>query len=293
MGGDLADPLRACDSIAQIALACGFSDLGHFSRRQPDAFGASPRGSWCSEATACSEQAATTGASRRTASKGRPERLTRHAASAECRYRKTDKRGRTYESGPIIRRRRLGHDRDRRSGIGFAYVEAMANGARVRSMDKDAQSLDAAVHRLAERGSDVRGQTLDVTTARRCARACGGRRSLTWCSPMSASISPPGFLSMTGDRNPDARSKKSTSADLVMATDLAPRSTPRSGQRSAHEEECKGRAHHRYDLGGGHSQRSDCRHAHMPRRAAHLVRQAALELAKYNILVNAIALDRS
>jgi AraC-like DNA-binding protein len=40
---DLADPLRACDSIAQIALACGFSDLGHFSRRYRDAFGASPR----------------------------------------------------------------------------------------------------------------------------------------------------------------------------------------------------------------------------------------------------------
>jgi AraC-like DNA-binding protein len=40
---DLADPLRAPDSIAQIALACGFTDFGHFSRRYKDAFGASPR----------------------------------------------------------------------------------------------------------------------------------------------------------------------------------------------------------------------------------------------------------
>jgi AraC-like DNA-binding protein len=40
---DLADPLRACDSIAQIALACGFADFGHFSRRYKEAFGASPR----------------------------------------------------------------------------------------------------------------------------------------------------------------------------------------------------------------------------------------------------------
>jgi AraC-like DNA-binding protein len=40
---DLADPMRAYESIAQIALACGFSDLGHFSRRYRDAFGASPR----------------------------------------------------------------------------------------------------------------------------------------------------------------------------------------------------------------------------------------------------------
>jgi AraC-like DNA-binding protein len=40
---DLADSLRACDSIAQIALTCGFADFGHFSRRYKEAFGASPR----------------------------------------------------------------------------------------------------------------------------------------------------------------------------------------------------------------------------------------------------------
>jgi AraC-like DNA-binding protein len=40
---DLADPLRSADSIAQIALACGFADFGHFSRRYKDAFGVSPR----------------------------------------------------------------------------------------------------------------------------------------------------------------------------------------------------------------------------------------------------------
>jgi transcriptional regulator GlxA family with amidase domain len=39
----LADPLHAGDSIAQIALACGFADFGHFSRRYREAFGASPR----------------------------------------------------------------------------------------------------------------------------------------------------------------------------------------------------------------------------------------------------------
>ena len=40
---DLADPLRAGDSISQIALACGFADFGHFSHRYKDAFGTSPR----------------------------------------------------------------------------------------------------------------------------------------------------------------------------------------------------------------------------------------------------------
>ncbi len=40
---DLTDPLRASDSIAQIALACGFADFGHFSRRYKEAFGVPPR----------------------------------------------------------------------------------------------------------------------------------------------------------------------------------------------------------------------------------------------------------
>jgi AraC-like DNA-binding protein len=40
---DLADPLRARDSIAQIALACGFADFGHFSRRYKEAYGVPPR----------------------------------------------------------------------------------------------------------------------------------------------------------------------------------------------------------------------------------------------------------
>jgi len=40
---DLADPLRARDSIAQIALACGFADFGHFSRRYKEAFRVTPR----------------------------------------------------------------------------------------------------------------------------------------------------------------------------------------------------------------------------------------------------------
>lgn len=39
----LADPLHAGDSIAQIALSCGFADFGHFSRRYREAFGVSPR----------------------------------------------------------------------------------------------------------------------------------------------------------------------------------------------------------------------------------------------------------
>jgi AraC-like DNA-binding protein len=39
----LADPLHSGDSIAQIALSCGFTDFGRFSRRYKEAFGVSPR----------------------------------------------------------------------------------------------------------------------------------------------------------------------------------------------------------------------------------------------------------
>jgi AraC-like DNA-binding protein len=40
---DLVDPAHASESIGQIALACGFSDLGHFSRRFKAAYAVSPR----------------------------------------------------------------------------------------------------------------------------------------------------------------------------------------------------------------------------------------------------------
>jgi len=79
------------------------------------------------------------------------------------------------------------------SGIGLAYAEVMAdNGARVTLMDRDAVSLDAAVRRLAERGGEVRGQTLDVTDRPGLRAgidaAAAHYAGSTWCSPMSASI---------------------------------------------------------------------------------------------------------
>lgn len=40
---DLLDPLLARESITQIALACGFGDLAHFSRRFKAAYAMSPR----------------------------------------------------------------------------------------------------------------------------------------------------------------------------------------------------------------------------------------------------------
>jgi len=40
---NLCDPLLARESITQIAIGCGFSDLSHFSRRFKAAYAMSPR----------------------------------------------------------------------------------------------------------------------------------------------------------------------------------------------------------------------------------------------------------
>jgi len=92
------------------------------------------------------------------------------------------------------------------SGIGLAYAEVMAdNGARVTLMDRDASSLEAAVRRLAERGGDVRGQTLDVTdrpglrAGIDAVAAHYGRLDVVFANV--GIDSPPGFLGMNGERN--------------------------------------------------------------------------------------------
>src|ERR1700678_4585032 len=92
------------------------------------------------------------------------------------------------------------------SGIGLAYAEVMAdNGARVTLMDRDAGSLDAAVRRLADRGGDVRGQTVDVTDRpglRAAIDAAAGHYGRLDVVFANVGIdSPPGFLGMKGERN--------------------------------------------------------------------------------------------
>jgi NAD(P)-dependent dehydrogenase (short-subunit alcohol dehydrogenase family) len=160
------------------------------------------------------------------------------------------------------------------SGIGLAYAEVMAdNGARVTLMDRDASSLEAAVRRLAERGGDVRGQTLDVTdrpglrAGIDAVAAHYGRLDVVFANV--GIDSPPGFLGMNGERNPGTikaavphMKKNANGGRIIVTTSVA----------AIRGEAIVGMPY-------------------MPAKAgaAHLVRQAALELAKYNILVNAIA----
>jgi NAD(P)-dependent dehydrogenase (short-subunit alcohol dehydrogenase family) len=184
------------------------------------------------------------------------------------------------------------------SGIGLAYAEAMAdNGARVTLMDRDAPSLDAAVRRLTERGGDVRGQPLDVTDRPGLRAAVDavathyGRLDVVFANV--GIDSPPGFLGMTGERNPKGAFENVSDErwDLVMETNL----TSIFGTMKAAV------PHMKKNAKGGRIIVTTSVAAirgeaivgmpYMPAKAgaAHMVRQAALELAKYNILVNAIA----
>jgi NAD(P)-dependent dehydrogenase (short-subunit alcohol dehydrogenase family) len=184
------------------------------------------------------------------------------------------------------------------SGIGLAYAEVMAdNGARVTLMDRDASSLDVAVRRLAERGGDVRGQTLDVTdrpglrAGIDAVAAHYGRLDVVFANV--GIDSPPGFLGMNGERNAGGAFENVSDErwDLVMETNL----TSMFGTIKAAV------PHMKKNAKGGRIIVTTSVAAirgeaivgmpYMPAKAgaAHLVRQAALELAKYNILVNAIA----
>ncbi len=184
------------------------------------------------------------------------------------------------------------------SGIGLAYAEVMAdNGARVTLFDKDAQSLDAAARRLAERGGEVRSQVLDVTdrpalrAAVDAAAAHYGRLDVAFANV--GIDSPPGFLGMTGERVPEGAFENVSDErwDQVIATNLT----------SIYSTIKASIPHMKKNVSGGRIIVTTSVAAirgeaivgmpYMPAKAAaaHLVRQAALELAKYNILVNAIA----
>ena len=184
------------------------------------------------------------------------------------------------------------------SGIGLAYAEVMAdNGARVTLLDKDTQSLDKAVARLRDKGGDVRSQALDVTdrvALRKAFDATAAHYGKLDVVFANVGIdSPPGFISMTGERDPEGAFENVSDErwDLVMATNLTSiystfkaviphmKKNPKGGRIIVTTSIAAIRGEAIVGM------------PYMPAKAAaaHLVRQAALELAKHNILVNAIA----
>jgi NAD(P)-dependent dehydrogenase (short-subunit alcohol dehydrogenase family) len=187
------------------------------------------------------------------------------------------------------------------SGIGLGYAEALAvNGAQVTILDADPRRVDLETRRLQAAGLRVRGDVVDVCDHRRldqafdAAHAAHGRLDVVFAN---AGIDPgPGFMRAAAGsgtaRNPEGMLENYADErwNHVMDVNLnGVFATLRSGARIMRPQR-SGRmiittsvaAYMCGTLIGA---------AYMVAKAgaAHLMRQVALELAAYNITVNAIA----
>ena len=183
------------------------------------------------------------------------------------------------------------------SGIGFAYAQAMAeNGARVMVADVNAEALARATTALTELGAEVAGETVDVTKRADLDRVVAaivaryGRIDVVF---VNAGISGgPGFLSADKTRNPE-RALELISDELrtrVLETNLT--SVFRTVQAVVPQMKAQGGG--RIIVTSSISATKTEIYvgaAYVSSKAgvAQFVRQAAIELAKFGILVNAIA----
>jgi len=185
------------------------------------------------------------------------------------------------------------------SGIGLAIVEVLAeHGARVTILDMNADRIAKEVRRLTETGRDVRGCALDVTDREaldaafdEAARLYGGIDIVF----ANAGIDPgPGFVSFSdrSQRLPEHAIENYEDArwHRVIAISLdAVFYTIRAAARHMKPRN-KGRIIVTTSISAVRPA-PGIGAAYMAAKAgaAHLVRTAALELARYNVLVNAIA----
>jgi len=183
------------------------------------------------------------------------------------------------------------------NGIGYACAEVMAdNGAVVTLIDRDADMLNAAVAQLKRLGAQVFGEVADVTDKAALERAFDvvakrhGRVDVVFAN---AGISGgPGFLNAQRERDP-SRAIEALPDDLwdrVMAVNL-----------TACFKTIQLAARHMKAAGGGRivvtssvsafkiEQYVGTIYVASKAAVAQLVRQAAMELARYDIRVNALA----
>ncbi len=180
-------------------------------------------------------------------------------------------------------------------GIGRAYAVAMLdNGARVRLLDRAADRLDAVVAELRPRG-DVSGFIVDITDraalrlAIDAAAAELGRLDVVFAN--AGIDAGPGFLGTDGARDPQGAIENLPDAlwDQVIATNLTSVLTTIQAAAAHMKQRGGGRIIVTASIGGLRPA-SIIGTSYGVSKAAvlHLVRQAALELARYNVLVNAI-----
>jgi NAD(P)-dependent dehydrogenase (short-subunit alcohol dehydrogenase family) len=182
------------------------------------------------------------------------------------------------------------------SGIGFAYAEVMAaNGAVVTLIDRDPEGLATAIRRLSAGQSVVHGEIADVTDKASLRRAVDtvvnrhGRLDVVFAN---AGISAgPGFLNTERRRDPQraVESLPDELWDRVITTNLT--SVFRTIQVVVpHMKATGGRIIVTSSISATKvEQFVGAPYVAAKAGVAQLVRQIALELARYNIAVNAIA----
>lgn len=184
------------------------------------------------------------------------------------------------------------------SGIGLAYAEAMADGgARVTLLDIDPANLAAAVDRLTAAGRTVRGEVVDATDREalrgafdRAARHYG-RLDVVFANVGGGAG--PGFLSPEGERCaagaleniPDSTWDHAISLNLTAVfTSIA------AAVRHMKKQPSGGRIVVTTSIAASYCEPIvGTPYMAAKAGAAHLVRHAALELAKFGIRVNSIA----
>ena len=187
------------------------------------------------------------------------------------------------------------------SGLGLAFTEALArNGARVTMLDIDSNRIDAETARLRATGCDVRGAVVDVRdhpaldAAFDAAVAAHGRLDVAFAN--AGVDSGPGFIgSWVGSerpRNPEGALENYTDErwNRVIEINLnGVFATLRAAARHMRPRK-SGRIIVTTSLAALKSE-AVVGAAYMAAKAgaAHLMRNVALELAAYNITVNAIA----
>lgn len=182
------------------------------------------------------------------------------------------------------------------AGIGLAYAEVMAaNGADVTLIDADREALDHAVARLCERGSAT-GLLADVTHHTALSEAIAGTAARTGRLDVvfaNAGITAgPGFLTTEGQRDP-AGAIENIPADLwnkVIATNLTSVFTTIRSCIAPMKARGGGSIIATTSIAGLRpSAVVGTPYMIAKAGAAHLAHQAALELARHGIRVNAIA----
>jgi NAD(P)-dependent dehydrogenase (short-subunit alcohol dehydrogenase family) len=182
------------------------------------------------------------------------------------------------------------------NGLGFAMARALAdNGAKVTIFDVDRTALDSAVNELSARGESVRGEIVDLTDAaaisaafERVATTAGGLDAVFANAGITAG---PGFLSAFGGRDPDGAIENVPHAlwERVLGVNL--HGVFKTIQAAVPHLKARGGGRIVVTTSTAATKTSPAVGTpYLAAKAAiaHLVRQLALELARYRITVNAI-----